>query len=453
MTLCALIALPASSFGQELASPTPSASVDAPSAPALIAPSADSVVNPQTAPVLTEPAGELPGTPAAHIESMTLFPNQGEIGSGAGFTEQRFGYVLHGSVRASYESNIFIQARNEQEDFIFRISPAVAIGWGDFKGEVLGASRFGDLYDHYLGKSYIFADYRPSWSMFADHSDQNDVGQDLVVAGEWQLQKLSVSMQARYLLENTPDEDIGTRKNQTRISGALNSEYNYSGKTSFEVNGSVATRAYDRGGDDSQEWRNEDWLNYQIRPKVNISLGSTFGYIARETGSSENFQQALLRVRYRATESFTFGLSGGPQFRQTEGSSDDVNAVFSFSATWTPTVDTYLALQGVRRTVPSGTRGQSYTGTGATLQFRRLLFRHFFFGMLAGYRNSNYDGVPSGRDYGREDNLYYVQPSVGFILTEWMNCELGGEYRTNKSNREDRAFEATTISAQLNVLF
>jgi hypothetical protein len=400
-----------------------------------------------------EPVTDLPASPAPQIDAITLFPNQGELTPTSGFNDQRFGYVLHGSAKVSYESNIFIQPENALKDVIFRFSPGVAVGWGDFKGEVRGSSKFGDLFEHYLGKSYIFADYRPSWSVFLDHADENSFNHDLAMSGEWLLQKLSLGARARYYTENAPDEDLGNRRKQARISAALTTQYDYSGKTSFEVNGYVDTRTYDGQGDDSKEWRNEDWLNYQLLPKINVSLGTTFGYIEREVGSSEHFQQALLRVRYKATQNFTFGFSAGPQFRQTEDVDDQTDGVFAVSAAWTPVVDTYLALQANRRTVPSGTRGQSYTNTGVQLQYRDLIFQHFYFGLLAGYRHADYNGILGATDYGREDDLYFVRPSLGFILTEWMNCELGGEYRSNHSNNLRRNFNATTFSAQFNVLF
>ncbi len=456
--LSGMVALSTPGWAETAVAPTPQVNVAPAPAPSADQPttSTDGGETPVFAPdTPLEPVTDLPASPAPQIDAITLFPNQGELSSSSGFNDQRFGYVLHGSVKASYESNIFIRPTNEQADFIFRISPAVAVGFGDFKGEVMGASKFGDLFERYLGKSYIFADYRPSWEMFLDHSDQDSFDHDVAVVGELMLQKLSLGLRARYRTENTPDEDLGTRDKQARISAAITSEYLLTGKTSLEANGYLETRDYEdkARGDNSREWKAEGWINYQALPKINFSVGGTLGWIERTDGVSEKFQQALFRVRYRATQNLTFGVSAGPQFRQVENGRDDTDGVFAASLAWSPAPTTYFSLQAFRRTVPAGSRGGTYTGTTVQLQFRKLLFQHFYFGLGTGYRYADYDGLPGTADYGREDDLYFLRPSVGFIVNQWLNCELSGEYRTNDSTNPSREFDATILALQFNVIF
>ncbi len=104
--------------------------------PPMTARPAAQAAEPQFAPdTPLEAAPDLPRSYAPQIDAITLFPDPGEWPP-ASFNDQRFGYVLHGSAGASYESNVFIQPTNAQEDFIFRIAPAIALGWGDFKAEV-----------------------------------------------------------------------------------------------------------------------------------------------------------------------------------------------------------------------------------------------------------------------------------------------------------------------------
>src|SRR5258708_1708605 len=108
-----------------------------------------------TPPASAEPVMDLPPPPA--VDSITLLPNQGELGNG--LNDQRFGYVLHGELRAAYESNIFIREHNAEDDFIFTISPGIAVGWGEFKSELYGPNSFRHRFERYVGKNYIFADY------------------------------------------------------------------------------------------------------------------------------------------------------------------------------------------------------------------------------------------------------------------------------------------------------
>src|SRR5262245_8523072 len=76
------------------------------------------VTREDNAPSLADPMADLPRSVAPQLEGYTLFPNQGEM-KAVRLDDQRFGYVLHGEARVAYESNVFIQARGEQEDFSF----------------------------------------------------------------------------------------------------------------------------------------------------------------------------------------------------------------------------------------------------------------------------------------------------------------------------------------------
>jgi hypothetical protein len=154
-----------------------------------------------------------------------------------------------------------------------------------------------------------------------------------------------------------------------------------------------------------------------------------------------------------ATGRLTLGLTAGPEFRQTDDDGDRGDGVFALDLAWVPFDGAYLSLQGYRRTEPSGTTDQDYTTTGVQVQFRERLFSHCHLGLTGGYRHSEYHGLTSAFDSGRADDLYFIRPSLAFDVTQWLNCELLGEYRSNDSTSASRSFDATTAAVQFNVLF
>lgn len=453
MTLLALIAPHCPVMAQSPA--LVAANLTDPTSPRLAEPGPELpavTTDPGVPPPMVEPLTDLPVTPAPQIDAINLFPNQGEITSG--FNNQRFGYVLHGSASAVYDSNIFIQSRNEQEDFIFRISPGVSVGFGEFKSEMFGAESFRHRFDSYSGKNYFFIDYSPSYTWYVDHSDIDSFDQSVRLQGEWTLQRLTFGLRGAYVSETVPVEDIGNLVEQKRLNVALTSRYEYSGKTAFEVNGYFDGLSYDGQGDDSREWRNEDWLNYQISPKINLGIGGTFAYVERDSGPAQNYEQARLRAIYAPSEKLTLSISGGMEWRETDGADTQANGAFQFDAAWSPYDGAYVYVQGYRRSVTGNTDGSDfYVSTGAAAQYRQRFLQRFFFALTAEYQNSDYQEPSGSQNSARSDDLFSIRPGVGFDLAAWLNCQLTGEYRQNNSSEDKFSYKATRATLSFSMLF
>jgi hypothetical protein len=414
---------------------------------------AEAAVDAGTSPQLMEPVTDLPVTPAPQIDSITLFPNQGEITSGSSFNDQRFGYVLHGEARATYESNLFIQPQNAQEDFSFRISPGVAVGWGEFKSELYGRESFRRRLDSYAGKDYIYVDYAPSYTWFIDHGALDTFDHAVRLEAEWTVQRLTVGAHASYVTETLPVEDIGTRVEQGRLSAALTSRYSFSGKTALAVDAFYDGLDYDRPGVDSREWRNEDWLDYQVSPRVKLGVGGTVAYVERESGSSQDYEQARLRLVYELAETLTLGLSGGVEWRYAEENDHRADGIFQLDLVWSPLERTYVYVHGYRRSVTGNTEGSAYyVATGVYAQYRQRVFQRFFVELAVGYQNGEFLEPAGSPNFGRSDDLFFIRPGVGFDLAAWMNCEITGEYRQNDSN-DQYGYEATKATVRFNLLF
>lgn len=442
MSLLACIARPASVAAQAPA--RPAADPVLPAGP---------MTREDDGPSLADPMVDLPRSISPQIEGYTLFPNQGEM-KAAQLDDQRFGYVLHGEARAAYESNVFIRSRHAQEDFSFTIAPGLAIGWGDFKGQLYDAERFRHRFASFTGKSYVYADYAPSYTWWADHGDLDSFDHDARLNAEWVVERLTLGASASYVTETVPLEDLGTRVERRRALAALTSSYELNGKAGFEINGYY--EGYDYEGDfvDSQEWRNEDWFNYRVSPKVKMGLGATFAGIDREDHGAQNYEQGRLRVIYEPNEGLTLSLAGGAEWRQVDGGGDQVDGVFQLDAAWTPFDGTYVYVQGFRRSATTASEdGKYYIATGVYALLRQRVFHRYYVSLTAGYQNADYQLAGSAPGNGRSDDLFFVRPGVGLDLAAWLNCEVSGEYRRNDSTIEGRSFDAAKATVRFSVLF
>jgi len=444
MALLACVACPHPAIAQSRGNP----SAADPPLPAASTPNAGD------GPMLADPVTELPRTPSPQIDAFTLFPNQGEIKPSGRFDEQRFGYVLHGEAKAAYESNIFIQPHDAQEDFYFTISPGVAVGWGEFKSELYGPEKFRHQFEYFAGKNYFFIDYAPSYTWWVDHSDLDTFDHNVRLEAEWALQRLTLGASASYVTETVPVEDLGTRVERRRTLAALTSSYEFSGKTSFEVNAYYERYEYESNFVDSQEWRNEDWVNYQVSPKIKLGLGATFADVDRDNSAEQTYEQGKLRVIYEPSENLTISLVGGAEWRQTEGADDRIDGIFQLDAAWTPYDGTYIYLQGYRRSVTtSAAIGDYYIATGVYGRIRQRIFQRYYLSLTAGYQYAEYQNPANTPEFGRADDLFFIRPGVGFDLSTWLNCEISGEYRQNDSTIDRRGFDAAKATVRFNVLF
>ena len=407
---------------------------------------------------LGDPSPMLPMTPSPMLDTITLFPDASESMSlEQEIDKQPWKFVLHGNATATYNDNIFISHSNEQEDFIFTIAPGMAIGRGEFRNELasLGSyeTRFNpDRSDIVEGENYIFVHYVPSVTLFADHSSENTFDHDVTLDGQYEWKRLTLGLKARFQTVNLPDVDLGERFKRNLFTGALTSKYDYSAKTSFELNffGSIRDNAGDRL--DITDYRGQAWVNYQVRPKITLGVGFTYGYVDVSRGPSQNYEQALMRLRYRATAKVRFDLSAGAEFREIHGLASQTNGIFSLGVSYAPFDGTSSYLHSYRRTVTSANvLPTNYDVTGVEAQIRQRFAKRFYFVVTGGYQKLNYESF--GSVIQRDDDIFYIHPSLGMDITSWLSCELGAEYRQDHSTNQLSSFSETTVYFQFNAFF
>ena len=169
-------------------------------------------------------------------------------------------------------------------------------------------------------------------------------------------------------------------------------------------------------------------------------------------GANQSYEQVLARLRYRATEKIRFDLTAGGELRDIKDLTSRTNGIFSLGVSYAPFDGTTVFLQGYRRTVTSaGTPPANYTVTGAEAQFRQRFARRFFFVVAAGYQNVEYDFFAGAGQ--RRDDIFYIHPSLGIDVTNWMTCELGAEFRQDDSTLVTSSFSETTVYFQVNMFF
>ena len=94
-----------------------------------------------------------------------------------------------------------------------------------------------------------------------------------------------------------------------------------------------------------------------------------------------------------------------------------------------------------RRTLNSAVlAGQDFASTTISLAARQRLFQRVYLGLNVGYQNSDYFSTISGISANRNDDYFFVQPTVDVMVTRFWSV---GAYYVHRQN--DSSFDAFTF--------
>lgn len=401
--------------------------------------------------LLVSPASEAEQLSAAEELSRELGPTvmNEDVPSG------RWKVTPHLETRVTYDDNIFIQNRNRVEDFIFTLSPGIAVGiWDEERRRTdgfLDRENAATVIDKGRG-SFFAADYTAILMGFAKTDSQNAFDQDARIDGRWQAERWSLGGGVRYEDKSESNTDIGTRIRRETISAEIVASYRVSDKTAIDAN---ATFKSNKPEDYVQTtaWKVEAFASYEATPLVRFGFGGAFGAVHVDGGAGDIFERILVRAAYKYSEKLNFEARGGVEFRQSDGQAGDrTNPIFSFAANYDPAAGTRIGLEAYRSVETSEFRPEEgYERTGITASLHRAMRAGFHFQLEGGYQQTDYTGVES--ETGRQDHYFFVRPGLLYNFADWGNASLTYEYRNNDSNRESSNFYNNQATFQVNIVY
>jgi len=361
------------------------------------------------------------------------------------------------STTVTYDDNIFISNVNREGDLYLTISPGIALGWGDFRSELLNS----DSREHWLELvpddlerlNYFFTRYTASENLFLKHTGQDSLDEDAALDTQFQFSRLTLGLKTGVQTLSSPDIEIGGRIHRTVYNTELTSKYEIGEKGSVEVNFDEATTDYRAGALDSTEIANQDWFNYAVTPKIISSIGTRISYLDVQDNPGQTAEQFLLRTIYQAGAKLSINADLGVEFRQIEsGGHNRTDGVFGIGANYQPFDGTGVTLTANRHTDSSASvAGEDVTVTGIDAEIHQRLFQKFYLVLGAGYSDSVYREILTLSTH-REDNYVYLRPSTTLYLTRWASLRLSYQFQSNQSTTTF-GFTDNMTMLQLDVVF
>ena len=384
----------------------------------------------------TDAAPSQPMSPLGGVDSRNLTlggetVSSSEIASGQ---PRRFHYSLRLNIRGVYDDNIFLSHTNRVSDYYFAIEPMLTVGFGDIEGR---------------GENYLRLDYMPSVILFVDHSDQNAVEHLILLEGQYRFSRLTLNLSQEVAildganLNSTLDTtgllanlDVSGRTRLNLFITRLRANYDLTGKL-FLI-GEFDASIYDyRDFISSQIVSWGLYVNYNVTPKLTVGVGGTFGLdFVEDPNVDQTFEQANFRINYQATGKLGLSASAGVEVRQFDNHrSDHVSPVFELGALYRPFDGTTITLTAGRRILNSGFfADQDFATTYVVGRVQQRLLRRVYLGLAVGYENSDYFATTSGVSATREDDYYFVEPSVDVLITRFLSVGAYYLHREDCSN-------------------
>jgi hypothetical protein len=384
----------------------------------------------------TDAAPSQPMSPLGGVDSRNLTlggetVSSSEIASGQ---PRRFHYSLRLNIRGVYDDNIFLSHTDRVSDYYFAIEPMLTVGFGDIEGR---------------GENYVRLDYMPSVILFVDHSDQNAVEHLILLEGQYRFSRLTLNLSQEVAildganLNSTLDTtgllanlDVSGRTRLNLFITRLRANYDLTGK--LFLTGEFDASIYDyRDFISSQIVSWGLYVNYNVTPKLTVGVGGTFGLdFVEDPNVDQTFEQANFRINYQATGKLGLSASAGVEVRQFDNHrSDHVSPVFELGALYRPFDGTTITLTAGRRILNSGFfADQDFATTYVVGRVQQRLLRRVYLGLAVGYENSDYFATTSGVSATREDDYYFVEPSVDVLITRFLSVGAYYLHREDCSN-------------------
>ena len=368
---------------------------------------------------------------------------------------RRFHYSFGLTIRGVYDDNIFLTNTNKVDDWYFAIEPRLTVGFGDMEGR---------------NENYVRLDYMPSIILYADHSNENAVSHLIELEGQYRFSRLTLNLfQGVYILDGTnlnsivdttglfANLDTSTFTRLNLFTTRLRANYELTAK--LFLTGEVDAWVYDYpdpGFISSEMISGGLYINYVVTPKLTIGAGGTFGYNWVDNPSTDQtFEQANFRLNYQVTGKLGLSASAGVEIRQFDDQRGDyVSPVFELGGIYQPFDGTTITLAAGRRALNSGVfEDQDFWTTYIVGRFQQRLFRRVYFGLAGGYENSDYFATTSGVNAPRNDDYFFISPSIDVLITRWVSVGAYYLHREDNSNIDFFSFDNNQVGLRATFRF
>jgi hypothetical protein len=340
-----------------------------------------------------------------------------------------------------YDDNIFISNTDRQGDVIFNIGGGFALELGDYR----------TLEENYLLLEYVAAGY-----FFSENTSQNSFGQNASLLGQYRFNQLAVQAESQYQYINGAQRQVGGFTTRNIILNDLRFIYDWSEKTTFDLELSQDSFIYDDPYNSSYYFQATAGIDYLILPKTRVGLEGTAGYVTAENNPDQTYQMVNARFKYDLTGKIALKATAGVQFNQYASGDQSmrVSPVWSLGGEYLPFPNTAISLITYRNLqVSPSLDNQDFWATGVELGITQTIAQKFQVGVAGGYENDTYVSNEKNVDADRVDNFFFIQPEISYNFLRYLTATIFYQHRFNDSNEQFYTWYDNQVGLELSAAF
>jgi hypothetical protein len=96
---------------------------------------------------------------------------------------------------------------------------------------------------------------------------------------------------------------------------------------------------------------------------------------------------------------------------------------------------------------------QDFAATDVVLRIQQRLLRRLYLGLSAGYENADYFATVNGVHTSRDDNYYFVEPSVDVLINRFFSVGAYYLHREDSSSEDLHSFYDNQVGVRATVRF
>jgi hypothetical protein len=290
-------------------------------------------------------------------------------------------------------------------------------------------------------------------AFYTRNPEENYFNQNASLYAQYRWTKLVGQFESDYSIAREGNRELNTITTSQSFRNALRFQYDYSEKTSFDLQLSQSASIVE-SFQNNYQYEAKAGMNYQMFPKTSLGLEGAGGILDQTSSPLQYYQQARVRINYVATGKLQFKLSGGVEVREFHGTDVvRVNPVFNLGLEYRPFDGTILSIIGYRHVEGSSVlAGQDIIATGFDIAVTQRFLQKFRLGLSFGYENDVYfSNFPTeeGTDTDRVDNYLYVRPTLDYSFVRWVSVNIFYEFRRNVSTQDMSSFYGNRVGVQI----
>jgi len=316
-----------------------------------------------------------------------------------------------------------------------------------------------------LGKHWS-VDYSPTLRYYSSRQLKDEFDYTASLIGNTSFGDWNFGVSQNVSSSSAPLTETGQQTDEEDYATTLTAGYIVNEKISLDTtlsqNLDYVTNPYGSTNNTStaqgtRSWSVQESLNYQIWPRLVISLMPSGGYINADAVSDQTFENVQARLRWRATNKIRLDLSGGFADQQflAKGYSDSLNPIFNASIQYQPFTDTEITLTASQSVSASSyyILAQSSENTTVSLDLNQRLLKKFTADLGFTYNSVAYTESIAQFSGNRTDNSYAFNARLSHPFSQRGTWSLTYQYTDNQSTTGGLGYNNTSVGFELNYTY